>query len=573
VALPDAALLSPQQRERASLRIKQLRDIADFPDLSWFNSEPCARHSPDLDPLCRTCGIIPRRHQRVGAAWMYLGLPGLLTDTVGSGKTAQALMVLAMCKQMGELGYHNRAVIICKPAALHDPWADALARLTPGLHYVIADGTPAQRRRLYEGDWEVAVVSERTFAPAVAKKQDGKSRPGDVGILCDPDRNVGILFYDDTDAMRTPRSRTARAICRLAAQCTRVHGAHATPLQKRLMELWSFLVPVGGAEKGRLGPEWRCRNRYVTQTRKTILVPDRADLSGRRRVRKTIWVDNGITSDPERVAEFRRAIAPIVLRRTAADLDDVDLPEIQVNPVFLDLLPRQRSRYEELRTGVLRRLTADGQEVTRAVAAAAFGRGQQICGGLASLDDGPEARGSSVKLDWVMDMLTGDLADEKVVVFVHNKGNVAALSERCKAAGIDHVIMWSAMTDKKRRARRLRLFREDPRARVLIGTTTIEASLNLQTARHLIAVDTILNPARMTQLVGRVRRQGSAFPMVFLHQLLCRNTQEDGYLPLLRREGAVSDIVWDEATDIFRALTPRQILRMIAEGQPGAAAA
>lgn len=570
MALPDAALLSPERRETAALAIKRLRDIADFPDLAWFNSEPCVRHKPDLDPLCRSCGIIPRRHQRVGAAWMYVGLPGLLSDTVGSGKTAQALMVLAMCKQMGELGYHNRAVIICKPAALHDPWADALSRLTPDLHVIIADGTPAQRRKLYEGDWEVAVISERTFAPAQGQKT---SRVGDVDILCADERNVGILFYDDTDAMRTPRSRTARAICKLASQCTRVHGMHATPLQKRLMELWSFLVPVGGANKDRLGAEWRCRNRYVTQTRKTILVPDRADPSGRRRVRKTIWVDNGITKDPERVAEFRRAIAPIVLRRTAADLDDVDLPEIQVNPVFLDLLPRQRARYEELRTGVLRRLTADGQEVTRSVAAAAFTRGQQICGGLASLDDGAEARGSSVKLDWVMDMLTGDLADEKVVVFVHNKGNVAALSERCKAEGIGHVIMWSAMTDKKRRARRLRLFREDPRARVLIGTTTIEASLNLQTARHLIAVDTILNPARMTQLVGRVRRQGSRFPMVFLHQLLCRNTQEDGYLPLLRREGAVSDIVWDEATDIFRALTPRQILRMIAEGQPGAAAA
>ena len=565
MALPDAAPLTREQHEAASLRIKALKRISDPPDLAWFNSAPCARHKPDLDPLCSRCGIEPRNHQWVGAAWMYLGLPGLLSDTVGSGKTAQVILTLCMCKQSGELGYGNRAVIVCKPAALHDPWGEALRRLAPGLDVIIADGDPKQRRRLYGGQWEVAVVSERTFAPAGGAKN---SRPGDVAVLCALG-SVGILFYDDIDAMRTPGSRIGRALTRLAAQCTRVHGVHATPLQKRLMELYYFLVPVGGPD--RLGGEARCRQRFVTQARKNITVPDPRDKTGRTKMRRTIWVDNGITKDKERVAEFRRAIAPLVLRRTAADLGDVAMPEIQVNPVFLDLLPRQRARYEELRTGVLRRLRAGGQEITYAVAAQAFTRGQQICGGLASLDEG-SAADCSAKLNWVMDALTGDLSEEKVVCFVYHKGNVAALSARLRAEKIGHVIMWSQMTDKKRRAERLRLFREDDRARVLIGTTTIEASLNLQVARHMIGVDTILNPARMTQLTGRIRRQGSRYPMVFFHHLLCRATQEDGYLPLLRREQEVADIVWDEQSDIFRALTPRQLMRMVAEGRPGPAA-
>ena len=565
MTLPDAAGLSYEQREAASLRIKSLRDIEPWPALEWFNSSPCRRHAPELDPLCMACGIVLRKHQRIGATWMYLGLPGLLSDTVGSGKTAQAVAVMAMYKQAGMLGLHARAVVVCKPAALHDPWGDQLRRLAPGLKVVIADGTPPRRRKLYAGDWEVAIVSERTFAPAAGAKA---SRPGDVDFLME--RPVDILFYDDTDAMRSVGSRTYRAICKLAARCSRVHGMHATPLQKRLMELWAFTQPVGGRD--RLGSESRCRQRYVTQTRKTILVPVRGDAAGRRVERRTIWVDNGMVRNPELVAEFRRAIAPIVLRRTAKDLDDVAMPEIQVNPVFLDLLPRQRRRYEELREGVLRRLKAGGEEVTYTVAAAAFTRGQQICGGLAALDEGPEAPGSSVKLDWVMDALTGDLAEEQVVCFVYHQGNVAALSERLKAEKIPHVLMWSQMTDKRRRKRRLDLFREG-RARVLIGTTTIEASLNLQAARHMIGVDTILNPARMTQLTGRIRRQGSRYPMVFFHHLLARGTQEDGYLPLLRREQEVADVVWDEQSDIFTALTPRQLMRMIAEGRPGAAAA
>ena len=563
--LRDAALLSPAQREAASLRFsRQMKRVADPPELAWFNTEPCPAHKPDPHPLCPRCGIVPRNHQWVGALRLYAGIPGLLSDTVGSGKTATACMALAMYRQAGHLGYDNRAVIVCQPNAQHDPWAKDLARLVPGLDVIIADGNPKQRREAYASDWEVAVVSSRTFAPARGAKA---SRPGDVGMLMALG-SVDILICDDVDELRSPQTRASRAVVQMARTCSRVHILHATPLQKRLMELWAFLLAVGGADPARLGSEERCRQRWVTQTSKNITIPDPSDPSGRSRTRRTIWVDNGMKQNPELVAEFRQRIAPLVLRRTAADLDDVDLPEVQVNQVWLDLALRQRARYDELRDGVLRRLRAGGEEVTYAVAAAAFTRGQQICGGLASLDEGPGAD-VSVKLDWVMNALTGDLEQEKVIVFVHNKGNVRALSQRLRAERIGHVLMWSEMTDKKRRAERLRLFREDPRARILVGTTSIKTSLNLQVARHMIGVDTILNPAGMQQLIGRYRRQGNPFPMVFFHHLLARMTQEDAYPALLRREQETADLVWDETSDVRWVLSPRQLMRAVAEGRIG----
>lgn len=543
-----------------------MKAVADPPDLAWFNQEPCERHAPDPHPLCYRCGYVPRGHQWVGALRLYAGVDMLLSDSVGLGKTGTAIMALAMCKQMGELHPGNRAVIVCQPNAMSDPWAKDLRRLAPGLSVIFADGSPGQRRKAYDSDWDIAVVSSRTFAPASGAKM---SRPGDVALLV-ARADVGILVVDDVDEMRTPDTRAHKAICRLAARCSRVWLLHATPLQKRLMEMWSFLIPVGGSAKDKLGGEERCRQRYVTQVQKKIVVPDKSDPTGRKRVRKTIWVDNGMTKAPERAEEFRRIIAPLVLRRTARDLDDVTLPEIQLNQVWLDLLPRQRARYEDLREGVLRRLRAGGQEITYTVAAAAFTRGQQICGGLATLDEGPGAD-VSVKLDWVMNALTGDLSDEKVIVFVHHKPNVAALSARLRGERIGHVLMWSAMTDKRRRAERLRLFREDDRARVLVGTTTIKTSLSLQVARHMIGVDTILNPAGMDQLIGRYRRQGSPFGMVFFHQLLARGTQEDAYPALLAREQETADLVWDEQSDIRWVLSPRQLMRMVAEGRVGVA--
>lgn len=557
--LPDAASMSRDARHAAAEKIRGLDDIHPFPELPWFNSEPCDRHE-SLNILCRRCGIRLRKHQRIGASWMYLGLPGLLSDTMGSGKTAQVLAMLAMCKQSGELGLHNRAVIVCKAAAVWDPWGGELKRLLPGVHAYVADGDKDQRMRGYMGNWEVAVVSDRTFGGAHGAKH---KRDGDVALL--ENFPVGTLIYDDIDPMRNHLTETSVAINRMAAQCTRVVGLHATPMQKRLTELWCFLQPVGG--RVALGSLDRVRNRYVSVGSKTILTRDPTDPTGRKRVRRQAQVDSGITSNKARVQEFRDAIHPLVLRRTAKDIDgDVAMPAVQYNPVFLDLNPRQRTRYEELRRGTLRRLKETGEVVTQTEAAAAFTYGWQICSGLASIDEGPNAD-DSCKFDWTMDLLTGDLADEKAVVFVYFKNNVAALARRLKAEGIGGVLMWSAETDKRERARRLERFREDPACRVLIGTTTIEASLNLQVARQLIAADTILNPARMAQLVGRVARVGSPFPTVYVHHLLARQTQEDAYLPMLRREGEIADVVWGEKESLFTALTPRQIMRLVAYGK------
>jgi SNF2 family DNA or RNA helicase len=141
------------------------------------------------------------------------------------------------------------------------------------------------------------------------------------------------------------------------------------------------------------------------------------------------------------------------------------------------------------------------------------------------------------------------------------------MSARLKREGIGHVLMWSQETDKRVRARNLARFREDPGCRVLIGTTTIEASLNLQIARHLIPVDTIMNPARMAQLIGRVRRVGSPFPTVYVHHLLARGTQEDAYLPMLRREHEISDVVWEEDSNIWNVYNPRQMMGLVATGR------
>ena len=74
----------------------------------------------------------------------------------------------------------------------------------------------------------------------------------------------------------------------------------------------------------------------------------------------------------------------------------------------------------------------------------------------------------------------------------------------------------------------------------------------------------ILNPARMTQLAGRISRDGSHHKTVYVHNLLTRDTQEENYLAVLEREQALLDSVWGTTNELFRQLSGLELLNLIA---------
>lgn len=533
----DVRSLSEAERWARADRARVAHNIPGFPELAYFNSSTCPEHA-ELNPLCMQCGIVLRFHQRVGIVWLYLAKRGLLGDSVGTGKTPQVAGVLAMCKETGELQPHG-VVIVCKAAAIMQ-WEEQLHRLVPGITVATAVGTKRKRLEIYQSWWEVILVGPEILL-----------RDRDALMMIDPE----MVVYDDIDPMRHHSNKTAAVIKKLCERAERVIGIHGTPLQKRLPELHSFLEPVGGREV--FGSERAFRFRYIVKEPVKIWSVD--DRTGRRASSTTLR-DVALKN----VDEFKRLVAPLVLRRTAADIDDVTLPAIQPNVVWLDPSPQQAERYAQLRQGVLHKIKEEGEQISRPAAVAQFTHGWQICSGLASLDQ-VDSEGASVKLDWVADkVIDGDLSEEKVVAFVYFRPNVEVLSRRLTAAGIGNVIMWSAERDPVLRHERVTRFRDDPDCRVLIGTTTIEQSLNLQVSRHLVGVDTILNPARMEQIVGRIRRDGSVHSTVYFHQLFLRGTQEDYYLQQLEREQAMSDYIWDERSEIFNALSPLQLMQMIA---------
>lgn len=554
----DTRTLENDKREQLAWKLRFAKDF-NLPELSAWNYDMCRVHRAgwedtvfdvetqterkvmvyDRPPRgCRKCGIIFHKHQRVSIAWLYLRKRALLADTMGTGKTTSAGGLIAMLLETGELadkrdGGMGRVIVTPRSPALHQ-WHAELLRMMPGLNVVMAEGPAALRNQMYLRDWQVLLIGPEMMLNDYKKLERF---------------DLAAYITDDVDSIRNPSNRQAAVIKATGRRADRFVMMTGTPIQKRLPELHSVLDPIGGLEV--FGPLDTFERRYL----KKEYIADYDPKTGKKsKVRQVTGYRN--------LAEVKKLMAPMVLRRTAEDLDDVTMPAVITNDVMLDLYPIQRAKYQELQSGVIRIQKDEGLVVKHTTAMTQLHYGAQICGGMATLgeQDGP---GTSVKLDWVLEKLTGELEDEKVVLFANYKNTVRALHERFKEKGIGYVTVWGDDPNKARRQQAQELFWEHPKCRVLIGTRAIEQSLNLQVSRHLINVDMIMNPARMEQLAGRVRRDGSKHSHVFVHNLLTTDTQEERYLPALEREAALSSHIWDEESPLFSALNPMAMLQLI----------
>jgi len=524
--------LSTAKRKAVAERIRNVTDI-ELPDLKYFNSSPCEEHE-DLDPTCQQCGVVFRKHQRVGVAWLYTAGLGLLADSVGTGKTIQAAGTAAVLKEANELADGGRILVVCRPAAVPQ-WEMQLNRLLKDTKVIVAEGPKEKRREKYFTEWEICVVNPIILI-------------NDLEQL-DMAFNFQAVFIDDVDALRNGDTATAYAVGRITRRSPHIYVLTGTPLQKRLQDLYNILSLLGAREV--LGSPVSFERRYLQKE----LVNEVSSTGKISTKRKVVGYKN--------LPEFKEKTKHLALRRTANDIDDVDLPAVIPTNVFLEPYKAQMDKYRELQQGVLRIIKTQGEEVKRATAIAKFLYGAQICGGLATLGE-PDGPNTSVKLDWVEEKLVdGDLSDEKVVVFINFKNGVRALQSRLSRAGVGFSTIWGETKNNADRFAAQQQFWNDPNCRVLIGTTSIEQSLNLQVARHLINVDMIMNPSRMEQLAGRIRRDGSKYSSVYVHNLLTVGTQEERYLPALEREQALIDFIWDSRSELFDALSPLAMLNMI----------
>ncbi len=527
----------------------------ELPYLSNWNDRPCREHAGlGHVPGCHYCGVRPRRHQRIGISWLWWTPRAGLFDSTGTGKTIQVAGLLAL---MQHDGLDRKVLLICRAATIGQ-WRDELARMIPSLQTVTVTGTAKERGAKLARPWEVAICGPEMLASKVAKGAEQVSQ-----------FDIGTVICDDIEPLKNV-NKTSRVIQKFCTGADRVVISSATPLDKRLTQLYDLGIVLGWQSV--LGSRDEFQHRYVQMEQvwynprlkptvcrwcKTWMRPDfrrRAwvdnkaklgpcparpgqshfPLSRIRPETRCAWVERGTVF--ENLPEFRAKIAPLVLRRSADDCDDSDMPAVELSQVWLDLGAQQQERYDEIRKGILTRRNEAGTELSRQEAENWWLRAWQVTSGLANLDSGVSAE--SVKLDWVIEALTGDLGDESVVVFCHFRKTLADLAHRLDKAGISHVRIWGEQQARETESAITEF--NDGSARVMLVTSAGGMGLNLQKARRLLLVDTPRSASRVQQIIGRIRRDGSVHETCYVSQLLTNTPIERALTVMISREAMLS---------------------------------
>lgn len=433
-----------------------------------------------------------RTYQRDGLAWLHFlqrfGFGGCLADDMGLGKTVQALALL----EERRLAASGPSLVVV-PRSLLFNWRQEAARFTPAMRVLVHEGRDRARDTKAFAEYDLVLVTYGTLRR-------------DVPMLAELEFDYVIL--DEAQAIKNASTETAKAARLLRARHRLAMSG--TPIENRIAELWSLFEFLN---RGMLG---------TAQVFKTLGAPDVGD-SGR--------------------ALIARAVRPFILRRTKEQVAP-ELPEKLEQTIYVELDPKERKRYDELRdhyrAALLGRIDREGIAKSRIQVLEALLRLRQAACHSGLLDE-KRARESSSKFDLLVPQLGEVVAEgHKALVFSQFTSLLALLQPHLEREGITYEYLDGHTRDREARVTR---FQTDPTCGVfLISLKAGGLGLNLTAADYVYLLDPWWNPAAEAQAIDRTHRIGQT-RRVFASRLIARDTVEEKVLELQQSKRELAEAI------------------------------
>lgn len=441
-----------------------------------------------------------RPYQRQGFRWLAAlheyGMGGILADDMGLGKTLQALALMCHAR---ESETDRGPFLVVAPASVVHNWLAESARFAP--HLDVRAVTQTRARRGVDLDdavdgADVVVTSYTLF----------RLEYDDYEVL-----DWAGLVLDEAQFVKNARSESYRCAKRLPVAFK--VAMTGTPLENNLAELWALCSVTAPGLFSRL-------DRFTEYYRNPI--------------------EKG--KDTERLAQLRRRIRPLMLRRRKDDVV-ADLPAKQEQVIELDLDRRHRRVYQTY-------LQRERQKVLGLLGDMEKNR-FQIFRSLtllrqASLDvslvDPNHGAVPSTKLDALVEQVGGLVAEgHRTLVFSQFTRFLHTARGRLERAGI-HCCYLDGKT--RNRAEVLAEFKTGTAPVFLISLKAGGFGLNLTEADYCILLDPWWNPATEAQAVDRTHRIGQT-RNVMVYRLVAKDTIEEKVMALKARKAELFTSVLD----------------------------
>lgn len=512
----DAGL---QGDQLAYIRLVAETDIAvDSEDLELTNLAALLRGADTEDP-----GTPPglkstlRPYQRDGVKWLVqrhlAGVGVLLADDMGLGKTHQVMGLLCHVRKASP----GASVLVVCPRGVLEHWCNLLETFAPDLGVHVFHGT--DRHLPVESADNPIIVT--TYDILVRSSAELAAHAWDIAI------------FDEAQRIKNPRTKAARSSRKLQARFK--VALSGTPLENRLLELWSVVELV---LPGYLGSERDFREIYRHP------------------------------SQPQ-LALLRRRLGILTLRRLKEQVLS-DLPDKVEDLRYCALTPEQREVYSTIHATAISEISElldnSDKEIPYIHIFALMTRLKQVCDHSALGSEAPRLdAGSSAKLE-ILDEILNEALDsgQQIVIFSQYVKMLGLLSDHLDRQEIGHLTLVGATRD---RGRVIRRFNSGQHERVLLASLLAGGvGIDLTGASVVIHYDRWWNPAKENQATDRVHRMGQKrFVQVF--KLITRETIEERIDNLIRRKIELFEEVVAPTENIIRGIDRKELAQLLDLGQ------
>lgn len=227
----------------------------------------------------------------------------------------------------------------------------------------------------------------------------------------------------------------------------------------------------------------------------------------RKRIRTVVGYKN--------LKAFRKQIEPYFYGRLQTDPEVMqDLPEAIPKDLEIEMGPEQSRKVLDSMDRCIE--TAAG-ELKQLDILSSLTMSQQLVNdpGLQGFDI------KSPKTEALIEMLTNSLAQERVLIHSKFRTMIDRLEQDLDQAGIEVVRVTGAEDDRQREVSQARFMSDGPdKCRVILVTKAGARAMNLQRGGHLFFYDLPWSYGVYRQIIGRLKRTGSAYTQIGVYRML-----------------------------------------------------
>jgi SNF2 family DNA or RNA helicase len=445
-----------------------------------------------------------------------LGFGAILADDMGLGKTIQIIALLLHKKPV-------KPTLIVAPTTLLYNWEMELKKFAPELRSYMHYGV----NRLKDIDDVVKSNDIIICSYGIVKR--------DLEIMLK--YKFEYIIIDEAQYIKNSGSEQSKAVKKLIG--TNRFALTGTPIENRLMELWSIMDFVN---PGLLLEGKSFFNKYEYPIMKN--------------------------NDESKKEQLHEVIMPFVLRRMKTDKDIIrDLPDKQEIKVYLPLTDEQVVLYDKEISSIEKEYEDSNGKLAKINMLAVITRLKQICNHPLTYlkdDSSDSMKKRSSKLDSLIEMVkTIEAEGRKTIIFTQFIDSGKLIRKRLSEETGKKVLFFHGSLDLEARREMIAEFESDESIPAMVLSLKAGGlGLNLTMANYVFHFDRWWNPAVENQAVDRVHRIGQT-RNTFVYKFIIKGTLEERIDELIESKIRLSDGIIPKGESIISELTDKEFINLI----------